>query len=119
MNKQQLLFKKKPDCYSQAGRVANRSANHGNDKLTGLILKPYDENTNPAITIFENWNCQGDSAAFFAGPTGSELRYSKEDMGKNRMPSDWASSILVPHNVVVTLYDGAGFDGDYKVIDGA
>jgi len=40
-------------------------------------------------------------------------------MWVKRMPSDWASSILVPHNVIVTLYDGAAFDGAYKVIDGA
>ena len=51
---------------SGAGHI--RSSNAGaNDWFSSIWLRPYDDTTKPAITIFKDRNCRGDSAFFYAG----------------------------------------------------
>ena len=67
----------------------------------------YDDQENPATTIFDTKSCTGDSVAFFSGPTSWE--YNKDEMENYAMWDDVASSIYVPWNVVVTLFSEPGF----------
>ena len=49
--------------------IRNARGNKSHDNITTLYLKEYDDQENPATTIFDTKSCTGDSVAFFSGPT--------------------------------------------------
>jgi len=97
--------------------IRNPEGNKSNDVISTLYLKKYDADSNPATTIFDTAGCAGDSAAFFS--MSSHKEYNVDDMENNGLADNCASSILVPWNVVVTLYPEPGYVGVPIVIDGS
>ena len=79
--------------------------------IASIIIEEYDELTNPAVTLFEHPLCRGASAAFFAGGPGNEASYNKSKLENGKTWNDMVSAVMVPFNVVLTLYDEDGFRG--------
>lgn len=115
------------DCYScygssQAGLVSNSDYFFYNySKVTCLTIQPYDEKTKPAVTLFDLPNCMGHSGAFFGGGPGEEIGYVLGGSDTEIMRQT-VSSVIVPANVILTLYDstpsGKDFTGNTKTING-
>ena len=82
-----------------SGAGSGRSAKMGRqDQVSSVYLYPYDPDKQGAVTLFENDNCIGLSAAYMAPDVMFEsYSYPKEDMERKGMPADHASSVMIPY----------------------
>ena len=88
---------------SQAGLISNPRIGK-NDGISSVYIFPYNELANPAVTLFENADCTGISAAFSAGGPGSVKRFNRSLLQQGNMGNDKVSSVMIPFNIALTLY---------------
>ena len=95
---------------SQAGWISNPRIGK-NDGISSVYIFPYNELANPAVTLFENADCTGSSAAFLAEGSGSVKSFNMSSLQQGNMGNDKVSSVMVPFNIVLTLYQDDDFLG--------
>ena len=100
------------DGTSQAGRISNHRAGHRNDKITDVILVPYNELENPAGMLFTDGGCSGSSMAYIAGPPGTVSL-----PGLGFIGNDMASGVKIPFNVIIQVFADGGWRGGENTFD--
>ena len=66
-----------------------------------------------AVTVFEHYNCYGQSNRFYWNPNDPDGgQYFKGDIYRSGLRNDVVSSLVVPRGYTVVLYNGYGFDGE-------
>ena len=100
------------DGTTQAGLISNPGAGHRNDKITDVILVPYNELENPAGMLFTDGGCSGSSMAYIAGPPGTV-----SSPGLGFIGNDMASGVKVPFNVILQVFEHGGWGGGSNTFD--
>lgn len=89
------------------------------DRLSTVILGPYDSTKMGAVTIFYEDYCSGNSARLYWNPDDPLGGvYNHRDMRKAGMKPNGANSIAVPRGYTVELYDHHGLTRLHKTFSG-
>ena len=99
---------------SGAGTIKAAEAGR-HDWFTSLWMWPYAPEVQGAVTLFEYQDCLGCSAYFLASPNvGEKVQYTEDDMYHNFMWNDKVSSMMIPKNHAIRLWEKDGFTGGYR-----
>lgn len=70
-----------------------------------MTLSSYDPTRRGAVTIFNEKDCWGRFADFYADPDPRyDAKFTMDDMVRRGMPNNAAGSLFVPFGYSVTLY---------------
>lgn len=84
------------------------SFNDISDDVTTFYMHKYDSSEQPAAIVFEDLWCRGYHGYLFAPKEFDRVEnYTTTDLYERNIINDTASSIMVPHGLSITLYEGS------------
>ena len=87
--------------------------------MTWVRMWPYDASDRGAVTVFEDPDCTGKFGIAWASTDAEGFAYyNTDDLWRNGIDNDRASTLMVPYGYAVDMYDSASFSGDSKTVTG-
>mmetsp|Transcript_12428 Transcript_12428/g.15869 ORF Transcript_12428/g.15869 Transcript_12428/m.15869 type:complete len:263 (+) Transcript_12428:232-1020(+) len=95
---------------SGAGSGRNPDVGDNNDKVSMIMLNPYDPVRLGGVTLFHNDECSGKHGLFYATERLLEKKsYPLSAMKGRGIHNDAVTSLMIPYGLSVDLYTGDGF----------